>query len=151
MSYVSLRWKKPKEESYHISRWFVTINSNRTEKEMVRRLKLSYEGFYNNLKRFIKYMKVNEGEEKVISITDDPVIGIGKMYHRIHVHSLITIKHRTKLQLDYDKIRLFLNRAMGMDVFFNAIAIRDSDIGIRKYLEKNYLEFTNESFEDLNE
>lgn len=146
MSYVSLRWKKPKNESYHISRWFMTINSNRTEPEMVKRLKISYEALYKNIKRFITFLK--PGEDKIISIDDDPVIGVGKQLHRIHIHSLLTIKHRTKIHLDYDKIRTFLNRVMGMDVFFNAIAMKDTEIGIRKYLEKNYLEYLNENIEE---
>ena len=46
-------------------------------------------------------------KDNIIEIQDDPVIGIGKVYNRTHIHSLITMKHTTKIHLNFDKIRTF--------------------------------------------
>src|SRR5579875_3243736 len=103
--YFSLRGKKKNIE--HVSRWFITINSNRVGIENIKPLKQAYEGFYKNIKKFLLFMD-NGNENNIIEISDDPVIGIGKVYSRVHIHSLITIKHTTKIHLTLTRYDYFL-------------------------------------------
>src|SRR5579883_2576455 len=104
--YFSLRGKQKTVE--HISRFFITINTNKTDIKQIKPLKKAYEGFYQNLDRFITYL---DTENKSINeISDDPVIGIGKTYNRVHNHSLITIKHNIKIHLNFDKIRKYFSK-----------------------------------------
>jgi len=146
--YFSLRGKKKNIE--HVSRWFITINSNRVGIENIKPLKQAYEGFYKNIKKFLLFM--DEGNENnIIEISDDPVIGIGKIYSRVHIHSLITIKHTTKIHLNFDKIRLFFSKLLGYNVHFDARVIKDFEINIRNYLMKNYEEAVNQNIKNLNE
>ena len=66
----------------------------------------------------------NGNESDIIDIQDDPVIRIGKVYSRIHIHSLITIKHTTKIHLNFDKIRTFSSKILGYNVHFDARVIK---------------------------
>ena len=93
----------------------------------------------------------NGDENNIIEIQDDPVIGIGKIYNRVHIHSLITIKHTTKIHLNFDKIRTFFSKLLGYNVHFDARVIKDFEINIRNYLMKNYEETVNQNIKGLNE
>jgi hypothetical protein len=104
-----------------------------------------YEAFFKNLNHFIIFLEPGE----IISVEDDPVIGIGKVQSRIHIHSLITIRHHAKIHLDYDKIREFFGRLLGKTIHFDARSIRDSEVGIRKYLMKNYREYEEEEIKEI--
>lgn len=143
--YVNLRKNRFKKSDVHVSRWFITINTNRSEKEMIKRLKTVYEAFWDNIKRFIIFIE----EGPLLSMEDDPVIGIGKTFNRVHIHSLITIRHEAKIHLDYDKIREFFGRLLGLTIHFDARPIRDTEVGIRKYLMKNYREVEDEDLKEL--
>jgi len=73
------------------------------------------------------------GSKDIISSVDDPVIGIGSVYNRVHLHSLITVTHTAKIHLDYDKIREYFKRALGYVIHFDAKPLKDTEINIRNY------------------
>ena len=104
---------KPKKVE-HVSRFFITINTNKTGLENIKPLKKGYEGFYQNLDRFIIFL--NDENKTINEITDDPVIGIGKTYSRVHIYSLITIKHNSKIHLNFHKIRKYFSKYLGYTI-----------------------------------
>jgi len=121
-----------------VSRWFITINTNKTSLDEVKRLRDAYEAMFNNIRRFFKFLEGSP--QDIISSVDDPVIGIGNVYGRVHIHSLITVNHKAKIHLDYDKVREYFKRALGYPVHFDAKSLKDTEINIRNYLLKNYEE-----------
>src|SRR5579885_496161 len=139
--YFSLRGKQKTVE--HVSRFFITINTNKTDIKQIKPLKQAYEGFYQNLDRFITYL--DPSNKMINEITDDPVIGIGKTYNRVHIHSLITIKHNSKIHLNFDKIRKYFSKYLGYTIHFDCRAVKDFEINIKQYLMKNYQDAINQN------
>ena len=99
--------------------------------------------------RFIIFL--NDENKTINEITDDPVIGIGKTYSRVHIYSLITIKHNSKIHLNFHKIRKYFSKYLGYTIHFDYQSVRDFEINICQYLMKNYQDAINQNFKALQE
>jgi len=50
----------------------------------------------------------------VDSIDIETAVEKGKKQEQVHLHGLIKVRHRTKLQLDLQKIHIFFTEALGL-------------------------------------
>lgn len=53
-----------------------------------------------------------------VSINIDRVIEYGHDNHNIHSHTLVNIRHRTKVLIDIGKMRIKIGNALGLDHFY---------------------------------
>ena len=128
------------------SLFFVTINTNKVESETLNRihLKEAYENFYKDLgPRFIKFLPNSPGttyEEKlqyIEHISSQSSISIGPKFHRLHIHALISITHRSRIHLDRDEIKDFFNTQLEVSVYPNIKAVDDKSFHFEEYLKIN--------------
>jgi len=56
---------------------------------------------------------------------------------QVHLHGLIKVRHRTKLQLDLQKIHAFFTEALRLkNIYVNVKYVPDNDISLTKYMRK---------------
>jgi hypothetical protein len=95
-----------------------------------------------------KYLKFLEGDvpwttEYVKSIHGACYTEYGEQFGQIHCHAVICCRHRTKLQLDLDKIKQHICDKMGLEnIFIRCNILRDSTNHCLQnyvdYIKKNY-------------
>jgi len=62
------------------------------------------EWFFNQIENHFRFLKCEHPESKNVSYVDsidiETAVEKGKKQERVHLHGLIKVRHRTKLQLD---------------------------------------------------
>ena len=105
--------KKEKNIKPKSSAFLLTLNTNQQFKEDDPHLKDDIEIFNNCINQLLnnidEYIKLPEGDiwnDKLIKNVDiDYTIERGLKKGQLHIHILFKIKHFTKIQLNYDKIK----------------------------------------------
>lgn len=60
----------------------------------------------------------------ILTVMSDSNLELGPQMGRIHVHGLLQVKHRTRLQLDIPALREFIDSVMGYKCHLNVQAIK---------------------------
>jgi hypothetical protein len=136
--------------SHKLSSFFVTINTNETNEELRPQLERAYEYFFEHIRDFISIIKagatkspMRETElEKIKSIDCDVASEIGGKMHKVHLHALIKIVHRTKIHLNVNRMRSFFNEVLELrGVHINSKYVAENFKNLRAYMSKtNYQE-----------
>ena len=100
--------EKPKQTNF-----LLTINSNQQYKDDDKHLKDDIEifdhsinQFLNNIDEYIKLPENDSWNDKLIKSCDiDYTIERGTKKGQLHIHIMFKIRHFTKIQLNYDKIK----------------------------------------------
>jgi hypothetical protein len=107
----------------------LTINLNKTVDGLSERqqqmFKLISEYLFDceGIDDFVKDMK-DDGKTNIISRYIDHNFEVGEKFGKLHVHSLIQIKHDGMIQIDIPRLRAFIDDAMGYNVHINLQAIK---------------------------
>lgn len=158
--------KRQKEEApVKVSEWFLTVNSNRKYEELGPAGRKDFEDKMTKLwRRPFALLKVppnsQEGvgpfcqppREKVEAVTCEIAFETGEK-GRYHMHGKLTVRHRTRVQLNLALIHSILAEEMGVDssgnpgIFFRARWIQSAETQrIEAYLTKpnpeKYAKFT---------
>ena len=123
-----------------MSNFFVTINSNRSDPEVVELLKSAYNGFVKNIFEFLKYPGGTDQRDKIQKIDIDTALEQGSIKKRYHIHAYIKIQHKTKLQINMSKCRNYFKERLGGGIHFDVKFIRQKDFCLISYLKKNPIE-----------
>lgn len=144
------------EPAPKISEWFITVNSNRTFDELGPEGRKDFEEKMKKLwRKPFALLKVppnsKEGvgpfcqppRDKIISVTMEIAFEVGEKHSRVHMHGKLTVKHRTRVQLNLALVHSILAEMMGVDssgnpgVFFRARWIQSAETQkIENYLTK---------------
>jgi len=119
---------------------FLTLNTNTRDlvsEELLRKVGGEY---FDNIEEFLRFLH-KEPERNNPSYIDEvdieTVVEKGKKEERVHLHSLIRIKHRTKLQIDLIKTQAYFCRELGLkNIYLNVKFIPDDNMSLLKYLRK---------------
>ena len=114
----TIKNEKPKQTNF-----LLTINTNQQYKEDDKNLDNDIEIFdhtINNLLSNINdYIKLPENDKwdnnKIKDVNIDYTVEKGLKKNEIHVHIMLKIKHFTKIQLDYDKIKNKICHELGLN------------------------------------
>lgn len=123
----------------HVSTFFITINTNQTEESLLPRLKDVYSRIYSNLLEFIKW-KGRNGEEpdKIDKIDGEAHCEIGPKYGFVHLHAMVSVRHRTMIQLDAQKIGRCVRDHLELGgVHCHVQFVKDPSMSILAYMRKN--------------
>jgi hypothetical protein len=100
----------------NFSGFFLTINTNVSVAERDDPLINTFRDVVVTLCENIwEYIKVLDGKEKdderyfPHSIEVKPTVEVGKKYHKLHAHIVITLEHRSKIHLNLARIRNYLH------------------------------------------
>ena len=131
---------KPKQTNF-----LLTINLNQSYKEGDEHLKDDIEIFDHTIKDILdnvdKYIKLPEGDwndDKIKDCDIDYTIERGKEKGFLHIHILFKIKHFTKIQLDYDKIKSKITNDLGLEniYMYNKLIRGNNNETILEYINK---------------
>jgi hypothetical protein len=135
----------------HLSRFLLTINTQQAGYPIYQ-LKDAMNGIYENLELFLKIKLNNKWiiysdylidnpNSKLINLDETvikPQIKVGKKFHKVHSHSLISIPHDTIVQLDRISIEKYLEKMLDLKgLHINIRYIKDNSFTLKKYLEKD--------------
>lgn len=130
--------KVKKQPKSHLSTFLLTINPNQLKNDNIKKLKESYEVFYENIENFIKNKQSQEA--KITKITNEASIEKGTRRHAYHLHSLLKIFHTGKIHMDLEKIREFFNKEipLGDDkkIYIQCKYVNDPTFSIQNYFRK---------------
>ena len=139
--------KEEKNKKPIHSNFLLTINTNQQYKENDQHLKNDIQFFENTIKDVLnhidQYVEIrNEGDnwddDTIKDIDIDYVIERGTKKGQIHCHALIKIKHFTRLQLNYKKMKQKIQHDLGLpNIYLNNRLVRNSGSEtIVEYLNK---------------
>jgi hypothetical protein len=100
------------------------------------------ESLLQNIEQYVKFG--HEGHawstDVIENVSCDFVVERGKKKQQLHCHMLVKISHRSKVSLDYQKIKQTLNQEIGVEsAYMNAKLVRaTSDDYLLSYLNKGY-------------
>ena len=132
---------KPKQSNF-----LVTLNTNMQYKEDDKHLKDDVEIFdtciselLNNVDQYIKLPETDKWNEDTIKNVDiDYTIERGTKKGQLHIHIMFKIKHFTRIQLNYDKIKKKICDDLGLNNIYcynRLLKPNDSD-NVQDYLNK---------------
>ena len=138
--------KKEKNIKPKYSSFLLTLNTNQQFKEDDPQLKDDIEIFdtciselLNNVDQYIKLPDTDQWNEDTIKNVDkDYTIERGTKKGQLHVHIMIKIKHHTRIQLNYDKIKKKICDDLGLNNIYcynRLLKPNDSD-NVQDYLNK---------------
>ena len=139
--------KEEKNKKAINSNFLLTINTNQQYKSNDEHLQNDIEFFENTIKNVLnnidQYIEIrNDGDvwddDTIKSIDIDYVIERGTKKGQIHAHALVKIKHFTRLQLDYKKMKEVVKKDLGLkNIYLNNRLVRNSGSeSIVEYLNK---------------
>jgi len=110
--------EKPKQTNY-----LLTINTNQQYKSDDKNLENDIEFFNNTIDNILsnidEYVKLPERDawtDKLIKSCDiDYTIERGTIKNQLHIHIMFKIRHFTKIQLDYGKIKSKISTDLGLN------------------------------------
>ena len=132
---------KPKQSNF-----LLTLNTNQQFKEDDKHLKDDIEIFdgcinelLNNVNEYIKLPEGDKWDEDTIKdVNIDYTIERGLKKGQLHIHIMFKIKHFTKVQLNYDKIKKKICDDLGLNNIYcynRLLKPNDSD-NVQDYLNK---------------
>ena len=132
---------KPKQTNF-----LLTINTNQQYKDDDENLQNDIEVFdttikeiLNNIDQFINLPETDKWDDKFIKDFDiDYVLERGQKKGQLHIHILFKIKHFTKIQLNYDKIKEKIKLDLGLSNVYmqNKLLKMSNNDSIVDYLNK---------------
>ncbi len=139
MSHIIVTSSKAGQQNDIISSpFYITINTQQTDLKYVPLLKETYDAMVQR-KEFFLVCKDNDPDfiSKVISLDHEPEIEIGPIYRKIHLHTVWTFKHKTKIQLDQDKIRRYIAGNLNIPpIHLHIRYVRDNRLKLSQYIGK---------------
>ena len=132
---------KPKQTNF-----LLTINSNQQYKDDDKHLKDDIEIFDHSINQFLnnidEYIKLPENDtwnDKLIKSCDiDYTIERGTKKGQLHIHIMFKIRHFTKIQLNYEKIKNKICKDLGLEniyVYNRLLRPNESD-NVEDYINK---------------
>ena len=132
---------KPKQSNF-----LLTLNTNQQFKEDDKHLKDDIEIFdgcinelLNNVDQYLKLPETDKWDEDTIKdVNIDYTIERGLKKGQLHIHIMFKIKHFTKVQLNYDKIKKKICDDLGLNNIYcynRLLKPNDSD-NVQDYLNK---------------
>lgn len=93
----------------------------------------------NNIKKYIIIQNDDSfSKDKFKEISTEAVIELGKAKPTVHCHALVKIAHRSKVKLDYEKIRNKVIKDMELEnCYLKANLFRNAGDTLEKYLNKD--------------
>jgi hypothetical protein len=139
--------KEEKNKKPIHSNFLLTINTNQQYKSNDEHLQNDIEFFENTIKNILnnidQYIDIrNDGDiwddDTIKDVDVDYIIERGTKKGQIHCHALIKIKHFTRLQLDYKKLKEKVKKDLGLkNIYLNNRLVRNSGSeNIVEYLNK---------------
>ena len=132
---------KPKQTNF-----LLTINTNQQYKDDDEHLKDDIEIFdasikelLNNIDQYINLPETDKWDDHFIKDFDiDYVLERGQKKGQLHIHILFKIKHFTKIQLNYDKIKNKIKDDLGLKNIYmqNKLIKMSNNDSIVDYLNK---------------
>ena len=126
--------------------FLLTINTNQQYKETDKNLDNDIEVFeetinniLNNVDQYINIPADHKWDDKHIKDVDiDYTIERGTIKHQLHIHILFKIKHFTKIQLNYQKIKEKIKKDLGLNniYLYNKLIRNSGNDNIIDYLNK---------------
>jgi hypothetical protein len=133
---------KEKKSKTKLSRFFITINSNKTDPIFGAKLQKAYSLWYQYLDDpkadLIKFVS-GEAKDmtKVLGMNVDMVLERGPLQGKYHIHSIVDITHETKVQINLSKLRSFMNLVIGSPCHINIVYVKDVRVSLMQYLQKS--------------
>ena len=127
------------------SNFFLTINTNQSYKQDDPNLQNDIAVFEECIKGILSnlndYVNIDGGiwsDDFIDDVDIDYVIELGTIKRHIHAHIMIKIKHRTKLMLDYKKIKAKVLSELGLKNIYvnNKLMKKDSSTNVLDYINK---------------
>jgi hypothetical protein len=149
---------KPKAKEYgvHYTNMFITINTNYSPKneadynDMTARIRELLDVLYNpNDMTTVFDFTGNHSEDTwnpdvILAAKAESGIELGGKQHRIHVHTLIQIKHKTNLFANWNRIRTFMNTQL-------APKVKGVKVHIKRAQKSNALDYVRKDQSPLSE
>jgi len=138
--------KKVKNKKPLNSNFLLTINTNQQYKDNDKGLQNDIEVFEicisNILENVDQYINLPEGDlwddDTIKNVEIDYTIERGTIKNQLHIHILFKIKHFTKIQLNYQKIKDKIKKDLGLTniYMYNKLVRNSGNDNILSYLEK---------------
>ena len=95
-------------------------------------------GILSNLNDYVNIDGGIWSDDFIDDVDIDYVIELGSVKRHIHAHIMIKIKHRTKLMLDYKKIKAKVLSELGLKNIYvnNKLMKKDSSTNVLDYINK---------------
>ena len=134
-----------KEKLTH-STFLLTLNTNQRYKTDDPHLKgdtqefdNTLNGIMNNIEDYVKILTPHDEFNKSVESVDfDYAVELSSKTHTLHAHILVKFSHRTRLQLDFIKIRDVIKKELGLpSIHLNNRFIRSGQVeNIIDYIDK---------------
>ena len=138
--------KKEKNEKILSSNFLLTINTNQRYGDDDEDLENDIEVFDETIKDILNsigsYVNLPKGisfdEEHIKNVDIDYTIEKGTKHNQLHIHIMLKFRHKTKIQLNYQKIKTKITKDLGLNnIYLNNRLIRNSGSeNILDYLNK---------------
>lgn len=136
--------EEPKKDKIHISKFLILVNSNKSAKSHEEHANEIADCLRDGIGRLLQehsteLFKLHPsakpgGLDTIMDIKVRTAAEIGPKYHRIHVHSLITVKHRTLLQMRAEPFKEYLPQYC-VSPFFDKIFARIKFVPVSDFAE----------------
>ena len=138
--------KKEKNEKLLSSNFLLTINTNMRYKEDDQHLENDIEVFdktvqeiLNNIGSYVNLPAEHKFDEDHIKNVDiDYTIEKGTKNNQLHIHIMLKFRHKTKIQLNYEKIKQKITKDLGLDnvYMYNRLIRNSGSENILDYINK---------------
>ena len=138
--------KKEKNKKPLSSNFLLTINTNQQYKDTDEGLTNDISIFEDTIKDILNsienYVNLPEGhkwdDDTIKDVDIDYTIERGTIKNQLHIHILFKIKHFTKIQLNYQKIKDKIKKDLGLNnvYMYNKLVRNSGNDNILQYLEK---------------
>lgn len=123
-----------------VSSFFLTCNSQSRDLISEALMKEVAQRFFEKIEDYLRFLDKDPRRNNNSYIDDVDIqsaVETGKKEKRVHLHALIRIEHRTKLQLDLRKITSYFERELRLkSVYLHVDFVPDNSISLLKYLRK---------------
>ena len=138
--------KKVKNEKIISSNFLLTINTNMRYQDDDEDLENDIEVFDTTIKEVLNnisdYVNLPQGipfdEEHIKNVDIDYTIEKGTKHNQLHIHIMLKFRHKTNIQLNYQKIKTKITKDLGLkNIYLNNRLIKNSGSeNILDYLNK---------------
>ena len=138
--------QKVKNEKIISSNFLLTINTNMRYQDDDEDLENDIEVFDTTIKEVLNnisdYVNLPQGipfdEEHIKNVDIDYTIEKGTKHNQLHIHIMLKFRHKTNIQLNYQKIKTKITKDLGLkNIYLNNRLIKNSGSeNILDYLNK---------------
>jgi len=127
--------------SDEVSTFFLTASSNSQDLISEAQMREVAEQFFNQIENHFRFLNCKFTETNNVSYVDlidiKTAVEKGKKQEQVHLHGFIKVRHRTKLQLDLQKIHAFFTKELRLkNIYVNVKYVPDNNISLTKYMRK---------------